>query len=129
MSGVVDLRTGIYVHPTCVGRNFVSKTRVLVSTVYDKTKKRYETMVFNATPPWDGNVSFNPKEISVRYYSCREGCSDGARIRSVFSVFYRRLNIFIYLILRLGIYSSCILETGFGTVIASPLYTINHASH
>lgn len=72
MSGVFNLRTGIYNNTNCIGRDFVFKTRVLVSTIYDNGMNRYETMVFNSELPWEGDVSFNPNEISVKYYSNRE---------------------------------------------------------
>ena len=85
MSSVLNLRVGRYTTgpSDCVGRDYVDfgEKGVLISTIYDPSMNRYETMVFNAKPPHgnDGDLDFDPGEITARYYSLREDAVAGHR--------------------------------------------------
>jgi len=79
MSVVTNLRVGIYLNQNCIGRDYVSGPSVLVSTIYDESIRRFETMVFNAGCLWENDVSFDTNEISVMYYSNREDAINGHR--------------------------------------------------
>ena len=78
MRSALNLRVGRYTAGPidCVGRDYVDfgQSGLLISTIYDPSMNRYETMVFNSKPPEgnDGDVDFDPEKIMVRYYSLRE---------------------------------------------------------
>ena len=86
MWSVLNLRVGRYTGGPvdCVGRDYVDfgRSGLLISTIYDPSMNRYETMVFNSKPPEgnDGDVDFDAEQmIMVLYYSLREDSVSGHR--------------------------------------------------